>query len=200
MFNLQKILIVGNATLISVASWASDVGLRSIDSFQPFEVKGVQLLVQSKNMDCWFASALMVLSWKERYSTNSNEACQTIDRQTNALYKADKGIQNTEIVPLAKRLGLVSVPPICPTPNAIREWLNKNGPLWTNGISHIVVVAGIRQNQNGEYELKVYDPWPGIGVGWRTLAGWYAGNNINEFHESSRDTAPNVEAVFLRAP
>jgi hypothetical protein len=66
------------------------------------------------------------------------------------------------------------------------------GPLWVNGKTHIVVIAGIRPG-----EVLVYDPSPvNVGsIGWRTLAGWYVGNAVD-----SRDTGRDVEAVFLHCP
>jgi hypothetical protein len=69
------------------------------------------------------------------------------------------------------------------------------GPLWVNGKSHIVVIAGIdTKNQM----VKVYDPLP-VNTGkveWRSLQTWYAsGTSI-----STRDTGGDVETVFLHAP
>jgi hypothetical protein len=87
-----------------------------------------------------------------------------------------------------------------PTIDALRSWMLLYGPLWTNGKQHIVVIAGIRQTPAGAFEVKVYDPWPGNGIGWRTLAGWYTGFNPGAHGVSSRDTSAGVEAVFLHAP
>jgi hypothetical protein len=78
--------------------------------------------------------------------------------------------------------------------------LRHYGPLWTNGKKHIVVIAGIRQTPGGAFKVKVYDPWPGNGIGWRTLADWDTGFNPGTQGASSRDTGAGVEAVFLRAP
>jgi hypothetical protein len=168
--------------------------------FQAFEVQGVQLIAQDKDMACWYASAMMLLNWKERFRPASANSCASIDQRTIDLYKANHGIQNPQIIPLAKRLGLVAIPPMSPTVEAIRDWLRQYGPLWTNGKGHIVVIAGIRKKHSGEYEVKVYDPWPGVGIGWRSLAGWYTGFNAGSNIASSRDTGADVQAVFLRAP
>ena len=73
------------------------------------------------------------------------------------------------------------------------------GPLWTNGKRHIVVIAGLRGDETVGYEVKVYDPWPGNGVTWRSLDGWYTGFNPGPNGASSRDTGSDVEAVFLHA-
>ena len=164
-----------------------------------YEVPGVQLIVQDQNKACWFASAMMLLNWKERYRPGSStKECSPLDQQTIDLYKANNGIQNSQIIPLATRLGLVAVPPLSPTVSALRHWLMAYGALWTNGKQHIVVIGGIR-TRAGVVELKVFDPWPGAGVGWRSLAGWYTGLGHGAGVDS-RDTGFDVQAVFLRAP
>jgi hypothetical protein len=83
--------------------------------------------------------------------------------------------------------------------DALFNWLGCYGPLWTNGVRHIVVIAGIRGDEGNGFDLKVYDPWPGNGISWRTLAGWYTGFNPGVYGASSRDTSDSVEAVFLHA-
>ncbi|MCP1831635.1 MULTISPECIES: papain-like cysteine protease family protein [unclassified Bradyrhizobium] len=165
-----------------------------------YEVQGVKLIVQDKDMACWFASAMMVLNWKEQYRPGNAHQCSANDRVTIELYKANNGIQNHQIIPLARRLGLVHVPPMSPTIDALAGWLRSYGPLWTNGTRHIVVIAGIRKTVHGDYEVKVYDPGPGIGVEWRTLSGWYTGFDAGRNSVSSRDTGPDVQTVFLHAP
>jgi hypothetical protein len=167
-----------------------------------YEVPGMTRIEQDKSMACWYASAMMVLAWKEANRPDPFATqCRAIDAQTIALYKANGGIQNPQIIPLAKRLGLKPVPPMSPTPEAILSWLRGYGPLWTNGQVHIVVVAGIRGDRAKGYELKVYDPAPGVATGWRSLSGWYAGFDpaAGGFPESTRDASASVEAVFLHA-
>ena len=78
------------------------------------------------------------------------------------------------------------------------EWLRKYGPLWVNGIKHIVVIAGIQGHKSGDSDLLIYDPWP-VGAGviqWRSLKNWYALGD----DEDSRDTRKSVEAIFLYIP
>lgn len=165
-----------------------------------YEVPGVQLIVQDKTMACWFASAMMVLDWAERYRPNPfRNQCTAIDQQTIALYQANQGCTNAQILPLARRLGLVPVPPMSPSVEGLERWLRSWGPLWTNGTKHIVVIAGLRGDARTGYDVKVYDPWPGIGIEWRSLSGWYAGFNPGPRSASSRDTGADVEAVFLHA-
>jgi ABC-type bacteriocin/lantibiotic exporter with double-glycine peptidase domain len=165
------------------------------DSSIYYEVPAVQLIVQDKNMACWYASAMMVLNWAD----DRRSICSNVDDQTIKMYKANNGIQNPQVIPLAKRLGLAAVPPLCPSVDALLQWLKGYGPLWTNGKSHIVVIAGIRGDDKSGYDVKVYDPWPGNGISWRTLAGWYTGFDPGANGVSSRDTGNDVEAVFLHA-
>ncbi len=166
-----------------------------------YEVPGMSLITQNKDMACWFASAMMLLYWAENNRRNMSmlglNQCSAIDRETIDLYKANNGIQNPQILPLARRLGLKPVPPMSPSIQGLQTWLQSWGPLWTNGKSHIVVIAGLRGDDAKGYEVKVYDPWPGIGIEWRSLAGWYTGFNPGGRAESSRDTGKDVEAVFL---
>lgn len=168
-----------------------------------FELKNMSLIQQDKNMACWYASALMLINWRERQ--NPHMRCRKLDDTTVNLYKANKGIQNHQIIPLAKRLGMESVPPMSPSVDALHDWLLRYGPLWTNGVRHIVVVAGIRgpvpiAGNDFNYQVKVYDPWPGNGITWRNLDGWYTGTNPKAFGASSRDAGPSVEATFLYFP
>jgi len=160
-----------------------------------YEVPNMSLIIQDQKMACWYASVLMLLTWKEKQGRGKMST--GIDDQTIKIYKANNGLLNPQVIPLAKRLGLVAVPPQSPTIQGLVQWLTKYGPLWTNGVRHIVVIAGIRGSDDDGYEVKVYDPWPGNGIGWRTLAGWYTGFDPGGSGASSRDTGKDVEAVFL---
>ena len=94
---------------------------------------------------------------------------------------------------MAKRIGLAAVPPQTPTPELMENWLMRYGPLWVNGKTHIVVIAGI---DTAALTVKVYDPAPGVAVGWRSLVSWYAlGTAVD-----SRDTGADVQTVFLYVP
>lgn len=156
-------------------------------------VQGMKLIPQTTTMGCWYASAQMLVNWRRnRYKmTEANMPDPSEDAGSSWLLASNSGIQNPAILPMAKRLGLVPVPPISPTRDAIDDWLRKYGPLWVNGRTHIVVIAGIGKNK-----VLVYDPSPvNVGsVGWRSLS-WYVGNSA-----SSRDTGADVKAVFLHCP
>lgn len=164
-----------------------------------YEVISMKLIPQQKTWACWYASARMLINWRMEKSQMSfaNLVPPELDEQCTKIRDANKGITNPQIITMAKRLGLVAVPPMSPTPQAIENWLVTYGPLWVNGKSHIVVIAGIK-NVGKSYQLKVYDPAP-VNVGktdWRDLTNWYAmGSSV-----STRDTSASVETVFLHCP
>ena len=156
-------------------------------------VPGMKLIPQTMQMSCWYASAQMVVQWRR----NRMQACEagmedpSEDPTLEQWKKTDRGITDAQVVTLAKRLGLELVPPMSPTLEALESWLIQYGPLWTNGTSHITVIAGIRG-----LDVQVYDPWPvNAGtVGWRSLQHWYVGKTV-----SSRDV--NTRAgVFMHCP
>jgi len=139
-----------------------------------YEVPGMQLIPQKKDMSCWYASAQMLISWKQKRRMQSIQGLvpPNLDAQCRALRVADSGITNPQIITMAKRLGLLAVPPMSPTYSTIEKWLRQYGPLWVNGKTHIVVMAGI----NGD-KVKIYDPAPinRGSVGWRSISTWYVG-------------------------
>lgn len=139
-----------------------------------YEVINMTLIPQNDNTSCWYASAQMLIRWKmdEQRQSFLDLVPPELDAECRRIRDGGRGIFNPQILPMAKRLGLKAVPPLSPTPQAIENWLRSYGPLWVNGQSHIVVIAGIR----GEM-VKVYDPWPPrVGqIDWRSLADWYVG-------------------------
>lgn len=151
-------------------------------------------------MSCWYASMQMLIKWKEEQKQVSYAGLISpeFDTQCAAIRDANTGITNPQIVKIAKSVGLKAVPPVSPSPEAIEGWLKAYGPLWVNGKSHIVVIAGIMTLPLLDTMLLVYDPSP-VNVGrveWRSMSDWYAmGSTV-----SSRDTRKDVEAVFLYVP
>jgi ABC-type bacteriocin/lantibiotic exporter with double-glycine peptidase domain len=139
-----------------------------------YEVPGMKLIAQKKGMSCWYASAQKLISWKQRRRKQSIQGLVPpyLDAQCRALWAADNGITNPQIITMAKRLGLVAVPPMSPLPSLIEKWLRQYGPLWVNGKTHIVVLAGINGNK-----VKIFDPAPvNFGsIGWRSISNWYIG-------------------------
>ncbi len=164
-----------------------------------YEVFGMKLIPQQKTMSCWYASARMLINWRMEESQMSfaNLIPPELDDQCKKIRDGNAGITNPQIIAMAKRLGLVPVPPMSPTPEALENWLFTYGPLWVNGKSHIVVIAGIKK-EGSSTKLKVYDPLP-VNVGkieWRDMMNWYAmGSSI-----STRDTSASVQTVFLHCP
>lgn len=159
-------------------------------------VENMKLIPQTLQMSCWYASAQMLIHWKQEQMQASlmDLIPPELDAECIKIRDGNKGIFNPQILKMAKRLGLEAVPPLSPTPTAIEGWLQTYGPLWVNGKSHIVVIAGIMYIPLLGHYVLVYDPSP-INVGkieWRSLSGWYIGNAVD-----SRDTGTDVEAVFL---
>jgi hypothetical protein len=110
-----------------------------------YVVTGMKLIPQTMAMSCWYASMQMLIKWKEeqRQVSFANLISPEFDTQCAAIRDANTGILNPQIVKVAKSIGLRAVPPVSPTPEAIENWLKTYGPLWVNGKSHIVVIAGI---------------------------------------------------------
>lgn len=161
-------------------------------------VKGMTLIPQKLSDSCWYASAQMLIHWKQeqRQQSISGLIPPELDAQCVKIRDDNKGIVNPEILKMAKRIGLKGVPPVSPTPDAIEGWLKTYGPLWVNGTNHIVVLAGIANFPVLGHRLLIYDPWP-VNVGkidWRSL-DWYTGSAVD-----SRDTGAGVETVFLYVP
>jgi len=167
-----------------------------------YVVPNMKLIAQDKDWSCWFASAQMLIAWRQN-QTQSCEAAHPDPSQVKKwgkLYDKASGpegaIQNSDILEFAADLGLVAIRPMSPTPEAIQGWLARYGPLWVNGVNHITVIAGIRDTV-GDLEVLVFDPaMPNKKHGeWRSLRDWY----ILDRH-SGRDTADTVETVFLHLP
>ncbi len=163
-------------------------------------VEGMTLIPQQLQMSCWYASAQMLIKWREEKDQMSYARLISpeFDEECSRLRDNNNGIQNPQIIKTAERIGLKHVPPLSPSPAWIEAWLKSYGPLWVNGKTHIVVIAGIAYIPGSGDMLLVYDPSP-VGVGrinWRSISGWYtSGSSV-----SSRDTDKSVETVFLYVP
>ena len=163
-------------------------------------VQGMTLIPQGLNMSCWYASAQMLITWKmeQRQQSIAGLIPPELDAECIKVRDDNKGIQNPAIITMAKRIGLEAIPPMTPTTDALEGWLKQYGPLWVNGKTHIVVIAGIMYFPMLGYYLLVYDPSP-VNVGkieWRSLTDWYLMGSSS----STRDTASSVETVFLYVP
>jgi hypothetical protein len=162
-----------------------------------YEVPGMTLIPQKLNMSCWYASTQMLIQWRQDQAQQSLGwlVPPDLDAQCVLIRDANQGLQNPQILPMAKRVGLKAIPPESPTPEAVENWLRVYGPLWVNGTRHIVVISGI---DTANLTVKVHDPWPpNVGkIDWRSLTDWYAFGTS----ASTRDTGSDVEAVFLYVP
>jgi hypothetical protein len=168
-----------------------------------YQVPGMILIAQTKNMGCWYASAQMLIQWKRAREmatlegqSDPSEVAQVVQWEV-----ANNGVINPRILNLAKFLGLRSIPPMSVTLPELEGYLRRYGPLWTNGKAHIVVIAGV---DPAAQKVLVYDPWPqGKGrIEWRSFPGWYLGNApmAPGDPDSSRDIGSDVEATFLYHP
>lgn len=163
-----------------------------------YVVPNMTLIPQQMGMSCWYASMQMLIKWKEETAQKSfaHLISPEFDSECIKVRDANNGVLNPQILKLAQRVGLNHVPPMSPTPETIEGWFKDYGPLWVNGRKHIVVLAGIMSFPSLGYQVLVYDPWP-VNTGkveWRSL-DWYTGSA-----KDSRDTASDVEAVFLYVP
>jgi hypothetical protein len=163
-------------------------------------VQNMTLIPQNLKMSCWYASAQMLIQWKmdQRQQSFKDLIPPELDAQCEKIRDDNNGIQNSQIIKMAKRIGLEAIPPMTPTPDALEGWLKQYGPLWVNGKRHIVVIAGIMYFPALGYYLLVYDPSP-VNVGkieWRSLTDWY----LMGSSASTRDTGKDVETVFLYVP
>jgi hypothetical protein len=88
-----------------------------------YEVPGMTLIPQAKAMSCWYASAQMLIKWRQDKSQQSfaKLVSPELDAISATIRDGDAGIGNPQILPMAKRLGLKAVPPMSPTPKAMRS-------------------------------------------------------------------------------
>lgn len=163
-----------------------------------YVVPGMKLIPQDKTMSCWFASGQMLIEWYNgrTLQCHARHPDPGLVKKWSKVYDKNTGITNADILAFASDLGFEAVPPMSPTIEALKRWLEDYGPLWVNGVAHITVIAGIREN-NGSMEVLVYDPaMPSKRHGeWRDLRKWY----VLDSH-SGRDTSDKVETVFLHMP
>jgi hypothetical protein len=70
-------------------------------------------------------------------------------------YLAGNTLSRYKVAAFAKALGLAECPPACTAPGGIADLLRRVGPLWVNGVSHVVVVAGVCERSG---TVQVLDP------------------------------------------
>ncbi len=110
-----------------------------------YVVPGMKLIPQSKTNACWFASAQMVVQWRNRRGRFCILPSPAQVPSIHLWEVHNQTITNPQVIQLAKSIGLKTVFPASFSLAGIEELLRKHGPLWTNGVSHIVVIAGVDQ-------------------------------------------------------
>ncbi len=125
-----------------------------------YVVPDMQLVPQDKTMACWYASAQMLIQWRDN-STHSSSMDHpdpaTVDTWAK-LYAKNTGITDAELAQFAADLGLEMVGAVTPTPEYLRDLLKAHGPVWVNGKTHITVIGGIRRSATGTIEVLVFNP------------------------------------------
>ncbi len=124
-----------------------------------YVVPDMQLVAQDRTMSCWYASAQMLITWRQR-KTQSSEIRHpdpaTVDKW-NLKCAGNKGIQNSDIPSFASDMGFEMVGAVTPSPELIQDLMRRHGPLWVNGKTHITVIAGIRKTATA-VDVLVFDP------------------------------------------
>lgn len=130
----------------------------------------VPLIPQQLSMACWYASAQMLINWRQEYT----QSCEMAHPDPSdvpaevARYKANNGLALDSMMTFAKTLGLDTVPPMTPTLPLVEQWVRTYGPIWAAGrkvnsagqaYGHVMVIVGVKANQ-----LYIHDPEP-VGLG-----------------------------------
>jgi hypothetical protein len=162
-----------------------------------YQVPNVPLIAQTKTWACWYASAQMLIEWKRdrsRATLKDNPDPSDIP-ETVRMHAANNGLAYSDVLKLAKLLGLKAVPPMSLSLFDIASLLQQYGPLWTHGTSHVIVLAGVNE---GLDRVLVHDPAP-MNVGrkeWRSYSTWFIYGGAPD----SQATDAGVAASFLYIP
>ena len=141
----------------------------------------VPLVYQTTGMSCWAAAAAMLVGWRDCIDMDVEEVARGAGR-----WEAIRdGLEPADVEVLARTWGLVLEPPRRYSLQALRELLERYGPLWIGEASpglHVVTLAGMYGDgtPDGTF-VRVADPWP-IGRGER-------------YTLSFRDLARHLEAA-----
>jgi hypothetical protein len=162
-----------------------------------FVIPDVPLIPQGNTMGCWYASAQMLIQWKRGrgQATLASNPDPSQLSETQRHHALNDGLRYSQVLALARQLGLRPVPPQSITLEGLEALLVRHGPLWTHGTAHIIVIAGA--DRKGD-RIYVQDPWPpGVGkIEWRSYSRWFITGNTS----GSQGTSPHVEASFLYHP
>lgn len=166
-----------------------------------YEAPNIRLVPQSQTMSCWYASAMMVIQWRQRRGTLFEPPQPTQFSDINAHLMANDGMPHAQMLSLAQRLGLQATPRLQRLPNAVelQTWLMMFGPLWTDGLKtgpsgtygHVVVVGGVDDISS---QILVFDPEP-VNLGTRS---WLPFSQLSQILSDRNN--PNRPVTFLHYP
>lgn len=146
-----------------------------------YRVPNMTLVRQDMNNACWWASASMLLMWRNRFRDPFQMDHPAYHQDLRQTHRANNGLPWASMVRFARELGLIPIPPLrgAPTVSVLMDLLRRFGPLWADGaplnstgnfagIGHVVVIAGARTTP--ATEILIYDPWPPNqgGIYWRS--------------------------------
>jgi hypothetical protein len=145
-----------------------------------YEVPSLQLIPQDRSMACWYASAQMVIQWRrtrtllcEIKHPDPSEVPSYMQMHVN-----NDGIPWASIRKFARDLGLVPLPLMSPTSEALLGWLRLYGPIWADGMKfithagreqaygHVVVIGGISTSPD---RILIFDPEHGGSRRWMPM-------------------------------
>jgi D-alanyl-D-alanine dipeptidase len=138
----------------------------------------VPLVPQLTGMSCWAAAAAMVVGWRDRVAADPRQ----VARGAGSWQAYAGGLRPADVQTLARAWGLVEERRDRWTVDALRQVLERHGPVWLGEASpglHSIVVVGMHGDgtPDGTW-VRVNDPWP-VGRGerytlpWRTFSANY---------------------------
>ncbi|HEU4561514.1 MAG TPA: DUF2272 domain-containing protein [Longimicrobium sp.] len=138
----------------------------------------VPLVPQLTGMSCWAAAAAMIVGWRDRMAADPRQ----VAAGSGSWQAYAGGLRPADVHTLAKAWGLTEERRERWTVDALRQVLERHGPVWLGEASpglHSIVVVGMHGDgtPDGTW-VRVNDPWP-VGRGerytlpWRTLSANY---------------------------
>ena len=120
----------------------------------------VPLVAQRSGMSCWAAAAAMIVAWRDCLDVDP----EAIARGSGRWAEYREGLLPDDVESLARAFRLVIEAPRSYDPRALREMLERWGPLWMGEASpglHVIVVTGIEGDDTVDgTRVRVCDPWP----------------------------------------
>ncbi len=141
------------------------LALRAVD--ERFDVwHEVPLVQQLTGMSCWAAAAAMLVGWRDCVDIDPEEVAAGAGR-----WEAYRdGLVPEDVDALARAWSLQIEPPRRYSVQALRELLERAGPLWVGEASpglHVIVITGMHGDGTPDGTLvRIADPWP-VGEGER---------------------------------